>query len=130
MSQEMKGMTAFVVPAGPAKAGLREALEAHLLGSVLDHNQRVMDKLHYLRTGEKLTEAVRQWAPFVSKPKEPWVGRTFKAQLIELDEVILTLQGATAADTLASLTDAQLIELYGRVLLRLSAIHNPVESDQ
>jgi hypothetical protein len=126
----MKGMTAFVVPGGPARAGLREALEAHLLGSVFDHNQGVLNKLHYLRTGEMLTEAVRQWAPFVSRPKEPWVERTFKAQLIELAEILPTLQGAVAADTLASLTDAQLIELYGRVLLRLAAIHNPVESDQ
>jgi hypothetical protein len=130
MNQEMKGMTAFVVPGGPAKAGLREALEAHLLGSVLDHNQGVMDKLHYLRTGEMLTEAVRQWAPFVSKPKEPWVERTFKAQLIVLAEVIPTLQGAKADDTVTSLTDAQLIELYGRVLLRLSSIHNPVDGDR
>ncbi|KWU23406.1 hypothetical protein [Burkholderia cenocepacia] len=125
MSRDLMDMAQFVVPAAQTDAGLRSTLEQHLLRCVSEHNQQLDDKLHYLQTGEKRTEAVVAWAPFVTVPPQSWLVRQLSAGVIDLPSFIAELQGSSEGASIDALTDSQVIELYGRVLLRLAAIHNP-----
>ena len=120
----------------PSEHGLpmRQMLEAHLGKLVSQHNQVVTDKLHFLETREARSPEVQAWAPFVANPAPAFAVRNIASQHVDVEEMAQALVGSLSirgngVSVLAALSDAQLLELYGRVLLRIQAFALPADSD-